>query len=76
MLCWACWFTNSSNAQELIPGQIYTTPDITNNSAWAGAVYQQSLTCWAWGDPGYCGPQPIVRPGGSINFSYGSSYIY
>ena len=76
VLCWACWFTNSSNAQELIPGQIYTTPDITNNSAWVGAVYQQSLTCWAWGDPGYCGPQPIVRPGGEINFSYGSSYIY
>jgi hypothetical protein len=69
-------FTNSSNAQDLVPGQIYTTPDITNNSAWVGAVYQQSLTCWAWGDPGYCGPQPIVRPGGNINFSYGSSYIY
>jgi len=76
VLCLAFLFTNSSNAQELVPGQIYYTPDVTNNSAWVGAVYQQSLTCWAYGDPGYCGPQPIVRPGGNINFSYGSSYIY
>ncbi len=39
-------------------------------------MYQQSLTCWGAGDPGYCGPQPIVNSSGSINFSYGSSYIY
>lgn len=77
MLCWAfCCTTLSSNAQDLVPGQIYYTPDITNNNQWVGAVYQQNLTCWGYGDPGYCGPQPIVRPGGNINFSYGSSYIY
>lgn len=76
VLSWVFLFTNSSNAQDLVPGQIYTTPNITDNNQWVGAVYQQSLTCWSWGDPGYCGPQPIVRPGGSINFSYGSSYIY
>ena len=28
------------------------------------------------GGPGYCGPNPIVRPDGNINFSYGSTYIY
>lgn len=65
-----------SNAQTLEPGVTYTTPDITNNSAWFGAVYQQNLTCWKSGDPGYCGPQPIVRPDGNINFSYGSSYTF
>jgi len=65
-----------SNSQVLEPGVTYATPDITNNSAWFGAVYQQNLTCWRAGDPGYCGPQPIVRPGGNINFSYGSSYTF
>lgn len=65
-----------SNSQTLEPGVTYTTPDITNNSAWVGAVYQQNLTCWKSGDPGYCGPQPIVRPDGNINFSYGSSYTF
>jgi hypothetical protein len=39
-------------------------------------VYQSSLTCWANGNPGYCGPNAIVRPGNNINFSYGSTYIY
>jgi hypothetical protein len=28
------------------------------------------------GGPGYCGPNPIVRPDGNINFSYGSVYLY
>ncbi len=41
-----------------------------------GTIYQQSLTCWAWGDPGYCGPQVISRPGGNLNFSFGTSYAY
>jgi hypothetical protein len=39
-------------------------------------VYQDSLTCWTGGDPGYCGPNAIVRPGNNINFSYGSTYLY
>jgi hypothetical protein len=43
---------------------------------WVNGVYQDNLTCWAGGDPGYCGPNGIVRPGGAINFSYGSSYLY
>lgn len=82
VLCWACWFTNSSNAQDLIPGQVYQTGNIviptttSSGSTWTGAVYQDSLTCWYGGDPGYCGPQAIVRPGGSLNFSYGSTYVY
>jgi hypothetical protein len=47
-----------------------------NNGAWNNAVYQGNLTCWAQGDPGYCGPLPIVSPGGNINFSYGTTDLY
>ena len=71
VLCWACWFTNSSNAQT-----IDTTGNVVNNNQWNNAVYQNQLTCWGYGDPGYCGPNPIVRPGGNINFSYGTADLY
>jgi len=72
----------SSNAQELIPGQIYNSNNIVvptiqgGPSSWVGGVYQDNLTCWSGGDPGYCGPNAIVRPGNVINFSYGSTYVY
>ena len=72
----------SSNAQELIPGQVYNTSNIVVPtvpglpSPWANGVYQNNLTCWSGGDPGYCGPNAIVRPGNVINFSYGSTYVY
>jgi hypothetical protein len=39
-------------------------------------VYQDQLTCWAWGNPGYCGPNAIVRPGDNINFSFGQTNLY
>lgn len=71
VLCWACWFTNSSNAQT-----IDTTGNVVDNTQWNNAVYQNQLTCWGYGDPGYCGPNPIVRPGGNINFSYGTADLY
>ena len=82
MLCLACLFTRYSNAQDLIPGETYTTPNIVlppttgQTSAWAGAVNQNNLTCWGHGDPGYCGPNPITLPNGNIHFSYGSTYIF
>ena len=66
MLCLVFLFTSSSNAQ------VETTGNVVDNSQWINAVYQNSLTCWSYGDPGYCGPNPIVRPGGNINFSYGT----
>lgn len=70
----------SSNAQDLVAGQIYNTGNIVlpsiNSSSWVNGVYQNNLTCWAWGDPGYCGPNAIVGPGNNINFSFGSTYIY
>jgi hypothetical protein len=72
----------SSNAQDLIAGQIYNTGNVvlpTNQggpSSWVNGVYQNNLTCWSWGQPGYCGPNAIVGPGNNINFSFGSTYLY
>jgi len=83
VLCSAFLFsTLSSKAQTLDPTQVYTTGNIVLNTPqggptpWVGGVYQDNLTCWMYGDPGYCGPSGITRPGNSINFSYGSSYLY
>jgi hypothetical protein len=74
--------SNAQTATELVPGQVYTTGNIVQDTPqggptpWIGGVYQDYLTCWAGGDPGYCGPNAIVRPGNNINFSYGSTYLY
>lgn len=90
MLCWAACFTvfSSGKAQNLATGQldptqVYTTGNIvqptvsgTGTTPWANGVYQDNLTCWAWGDPGYCGPNAIVRPGNNINFSFGQTDLY
>jgi hypothetical protein len=72
-----------SKAQTVEPGQVYTTGNIVQDTPyggptpWVGGVYQDNLTCWGQpGDTGYCGPNAIVRPGGNINFSYGSTYLY
>lgn len=75
---------SSTKAQDvsLVPGQVYSTGNIVANtsyggpSSWTNGVYQNSLTCWGWGDPGYCGPNAIVRPGNNINFSYGTTDLY
>jgi len=82
-LCLAFLFTPLlSKAQVLDPTQVYTTGNIVQTTPqggptpWVNGVYQNNLTCWAGGDPGYCGPNPIVRPGDYINFSYGSTYLY
>jgi len=82
-LCLAFSYTPLlSKAQTLEAGQVYNTGNIVLNTPqggptpWVGGVYQDSLTCWSGGDPGYCGPNAIVRPGGNINFSYGSTYLY
>lgn len=88
MLSWVLLSINYSvsNAQgtssQLDPTQVYTTGNIVQQTPqggptpWVNGVYQDSLTCWAWGDPGYCGPNPIVRPGNNINFSYGLTNLY
>ena len=73
-----------ANAQttQLDPSKTYTTGNIVVNtpqggpSSWVNAVYQNNLTCWRNGDPGYCGPNAIVGPNNNFNFSYGSTYVY
>lgn len=76
------FISSSSNAQVLDPTQTYTTGNIVNNtpyggpSSWINGVYQNELSCWAWGLIGYCGPNPIVRPGNNINFSYGLTDLH
>ena len=66
-----------SNAQDIYTtGNIVIPTTTSSGSTWTNAVYQDSLTCWAWGNPGYCGPNPIVRPGDNINFSFGYTDIY
>ena len=71
--------TKYSNSQ-----QVDTTGNLTNFTSQANSVtstWQNAgtigdpLTCWAQGDPGYCGPLPRVAAWGTgsniINFSYG-----
>ncbi len=71
-----------SNAQNLDPNQVYTTGNIVQPTPqggptpWVNGVYQNNLTCWGWGNPGYCGPNAIVRPGGNINFSFGMTDLH
>lgn len=74
--------TAGTTTPVLIPGEVYSTGNLvqmtttTSGSTWTNAVYQDQLTCWGWGNPGNCGPNPSVRPGNSINFSYGLTDIY
>lgn len=82
-LCSALLFiTPLSNAQPLVAGSEYSTNNIVTNtngggpSSWQNGVYQDNLTCWAWGNPGYCGPNPIVRTGNVINFSFGVTDLH
>jgi hypothetical protein len=53
-------------------GRPTDTTSVWNNAGSVGAP----LTCWAGGDPGYCGPNPRVSAWGAgsnvINFSYGT----
>ena len=75
-LCLASSFiTLSSNAQvDPTTGNLInsgTSPTDTT-SIWNNGVYVNQL-CFAAGQPGNCGPNPSVRPGGNINFSYGTT---
>lgn len=48
----------------------------STGSTWVNGVYQDQLTCWGWGNPGNCGPNPSVRPGNYINYSFGYTDLY
>lgn len=76
-------YTAGTETNTLVPGTIYSTGNIvqptiagTNTTPWVNGVYQDQLTCWAWGDPGNCGPNPTVRPGNYINYSFGYTDLY
>ena len=65
-----------SNSQTIDPttGNLInsgTTPTGTT-STWNNGVYVNTI-CFQAGQPGNCGPNPSVRPGGNINFSYGTT---
>jgi hypothetical protein len=85
LLCVSSAFAQDINA--LDPTKVYDTPNLTtfnqngsqtttpwqNVGQWGGQI-----TCWAPGQPGYCGPNPYVNAfgNGSINFSYGLTDLY
>ncbi len=82
VLLLASWLTSGSiNSQELVPGQIYNTQNLTNSSTSASSttgtwqnvgLWNQGLPCWQPGGPTYCGPKPYFN-NGSVNFSYGTT---
>jgi hypothetical protein len=74
-LCLASLFTSYSNAQvDPTTGNLINsgTASTTTTSTWNNGVYVNQL-CFYAGEPGNCGPNPSVRPGGVINFSYGTA---
>lgn len=74
-LCLASLFTSYSNAQvDPTTGNLinYGTAPTDTTSTWNNGVYVNQL-CFYAGEPGNCGPNPSVRPGGYINFSYGTA---
>jgi hypothetical protein len=78
-LCLAFLSTSYSNSQTVDP----TTGNLINSgtastdttSVWNNGVYVNQL-CFYAGEPGNCGPNPSIRPGGAINFSYGTADLY
>ena len=65
-----------SNSQTVDPttGNLINTGSTATDttSTWNNGVYVNQLTCWGGGDPGNCGPYPSIRPGGVINYSFGT----
>ena len=83
LLCSAVSAEQTAGTTALDPTQVYTTGNIvlptvagTNQTPWVNGVYQDQLSCWAWGNPGNCGPNPTVRPGNLINYSFGYTDLY
>jgi len=74
-LCLASLFTSYSNAQvDHTTGNLinYGTTPTDTTSTWNNGVYVNQL-CFQAGQPGNCGPNPSIRNGGTINFSYGTA---
>jgi hypothetical protein len=64
-----------SNSQSIDPatGNLinYGTSPTETTSTWNNGVYVNQL-CFGAGQPGNCGPNPSIREGNFINFSYGT----
>ena len=71
----ALLFSSSSNSQSIDPvtGNLinYSSSPTDTTSIWNNGVYVNQL-CFGAGQPGNCGPNPSVREGNNINFSYGT----
>ena len=75
-LCLAFSFiTLSSNSQttDSTTGNLinYSGSPTDTTSTWNNGVYVNTL-CFQYGQPGNCGPNPSIREGNYINFSYGT----
>ena len=68
-------FSSSSNSQSIDPvtGNLinYSSSPTDTTSIWNNGVYVNQL-CFGAGQPGNCGPNPSIREGNNINFSYGT----
>ena len=60
--------TSTSTTGNLIN---YGTSPTDTTSIWNNGVYVNQL-CFQYGQPGNCGPNPSIRDGNNINFSYGT----
>jgi len=74
-LCLGLLCSSYSNSQTVDPttGNLINTGSTPTDttSLWNNGVYVNQL-CFQYGQPGNCGPNPSVRPGGVINYSYGT----
>ena len=69
------FITLSSNSQvDSTTGNLinYGTSATDTTSKWNNGVYVNQL-CFYAGEPGNCGPNPSIREGNYINFSYGTT---
>ena len=65
-------FSNSQSIDPVTGNLINTGSTPTDTTGlWNNGVYVNQL-CFYAGDPGNCGPNPSVRPGGLINYSFGT----
>jgi hypothetical protein len=74
-LCLGLLCSSYSNSQSIDPvtGNLinYGTRATETTSTWNNGVYVNQL-CFGAGEPGNCGPNPSIREGNNINFSYGT----
>ena len=74
MLCLALLplsYSNSQTTDSTTSNLInYSGSPTDTTSTWNNGVYVNQL-CFQYGQPGNCGPNPSIRDGNNINFSYG-----